>query len=429
MHRQSAGRRRSFAGRGFDLPDERALARRSRQVPAGGGARRLVEEGPRRALPGPVGRDGNRGERPARHRARRGARGGRGYRGRQGLSAFGGRGHREGRVGRRRIVVAELTYRDAVAAAIAQEMARDESVVFLGEDIGAAGGVFKTTLGLLERFGPRRVRDTPISEQAIIGAAMGAAMTGLRPIAEIMFSDFFAVCWDMIANEIAKTRYMTAGQIALPLVIRTANGYGSRFGAQHSQSVENWAMAIPGLKVVAPSTPLDVKGLLAAAVRDPDPVIFFEHKGLYSTKGEVPDGEIVDRLGTAKVVRQGEDVTIVALAAMVPKSLQAAERLAAEDGISATVVDVRSLVPLDTKTIFEEARKTGRLYTVEENPRLCGWGAEIASLVAEECFYDLDGPIVRITTPHVPLPAADLLEDNAVPTVDRIVETVRRNAG
>jgi pyruvate/2-oxoglutarate/acetoin dehydrogenase E1 component len=325
--------------------------------------------------------------------------------------------------------VAELTYRDAVAAGIAQEMERDERVVFLGEDIGAAGGVFKTTVGLLERFGPKRVRDTPISEQAIIGAAMGAAMTGLRPIAEIMFSDFLAVCWDMIANEIAKTRYMTAGQIALPLVIRTANGYGSRFGAQHSQSVENWAMAVPGLKVVAPSTPADVKGLLAAAVRDPDPVIFFEHKGLYATKGEVPDGEVVDRLGTARVVRQGDDVTILALAAMVPKSLQAAEKLAAQHGISATVVDVRSLVPLDTRTIFEEVRKTGRLYTVEENPRLCGWGAEIASIVAEECFYDLDGPIVRITTPHVPLPAADLLEDNAVPNVDRIVETIRRNAG
>jgi pyruvate/2-oxoglutarate/acetoin dehydrogenase E1 component len=325
--------------------------------------------------------------------------------------------------------VAELTYRDAVAAGIAQEMERDERVVFLGEDIGAAGGVFKTTVGLLERFGPKRVRDTPISEQAIIGAAMGAAMTGLRPIAEIMFSDFFAVCWDMIANEIAKTRYMTAGQIALPLVIRTANGYGSRFGAQHSQSVENWAMAVPGLKVVAPSTPADVKGLLAAAVRDPDPVIFFEHKGLYATKGEVPDGEVVDRLGTARVVRQGDDATVLALAAMVPKALQAAERLATHDGISVTVVDVRSLVPLDTRTIFEEVRKTGRLYTVEENPRLCGWGAEIASIVAEECFYDLDGPIVRITTPHVPLPAADLLEDNAVPTVDRIVETIRRNAG
>ena len=325
--------------------------------------------------------------------------------------------------------MAELTYREAVAAGIAQEMARDERVVFLGEDVGAAGGVFKTTVGLLERFGPERVRDTPISEQAIIGAAMGAAMTGLRPIAEIMFSDFFAVCWDMIANEVAKTRYMTAGQIALPLVIRTANGYGSRFGAQHSQSVENWAMAVPGLKVVAPSTPADVKGLLAAAVRDPDPVIFFEHKGLYATKGEVPDGEVVGRLGTARVVREGDDATILALAAMVPKSLLAAERLAAEDGISAAVVDVRSLVPLDTKTIFEQVRKTGRLYTVEENPRLCGWGAEIASLVAEECFYDLDGPIVRITTPHVPLPAADLLEDNAVPTVDRIVETIRRNAG
>jgi pyruvate dehydrogenase E1 component beta subunit len=324
--------------------------------------------------------------------------------------------------------VAELTYREAVAAGIAQEMERDERVVFLGEDVAAAGGVFKTTLGLLEKFGPRRVRDTPISEQAIVGAAMGAAMTGLRPIAEIMFSDFFAVCWDMIANEIAKARYMCAGQLALPLVIRTANGSGSRFGAQHSQSVENWAMAVPGLKVVAPSTPADVKGLLAAAVRDPDPVIFFEHKGLYATKGEVPDGEHVDQLGTAKVLRQGSDATIVALAAMVPRALQAAQRLE-QEGISATVVDLRSLVPLDTRTLLAETKKTGRLYTVEENPRLCGWGAEIASIVAEEAFYDLDGPIVRITTPHVPLPAADALEDNTVPTVERIVETIRRTAG
>ena len=324
--------------------------------------------------------------------------------------------------------MAELTYREAVAAGIAQEMERDERVVFLGEDVAAAGGVFKTTVGLLEKFGPRRVRDTPISEQAIVGAAMGAAMTGLRPIAEIMFSDFFGVCWDMIANEIAKARYMCAGQLTLPLVIRTANGSGSRFGAQHSQSVENWAMAVPGLKVVAPSTPADVKGLLAAAVRDPDPVIFFEHKGLYATKGEVPDGEYVDQLGTAKVIRQGSDATIVALAAMVPRALQAAERLEKE-GISATVVDLRSLVPLDTRTLLAETKKTGRLYTVEENPRLCGWGAEIASIVAEEAFYDLDGPIVRITTPHVPLPAADALEDNTVPTVERIVETVRRTAG
>ncbi len=324
--------------------------------------------------------------------------------------------------------MAELTYREAVAAGIAQEMERDERVVFLGEDVAAAGGVFKTTVGLLEKFGPRRVRDTPISEQAIVGAAMGAAMTGLRPIAEIMFSDFFGVSWDMIANEIAKARYMSAGQLTLPLVIRTANGSGSRFGAQHSQSVENWAMAVPGLKVVAPSTPADVKGLLAAAVRDPDPVIFFEHKGLYATKGEVPDGEHVDRLGTAKVLRQGNDVTIVALAAMVPRALQAAQRLENE-GISATVIDLRSLVPLDTRTLLAETKKTGRLYTVEENPRLCGWGAEIASIVAEEAFYDLDGPIVRITTPQVPLPAADELEDNTVPTVERIVDTVRRTAG
>src|SRR3954447_4864729 len=381
------------------------------------------------ALPQPAARAGLRRSDPSGIGEDGAARGGRGHRDGQGLGARVAGRDRARRLGRRRRVVAELTYREAVAAGIAQEMERDERVVFLGEDVAAAGGVFKSTVGLLERFGPRRVRDTPISEQAIIGAAMGAAMTGLRPIAEIMFSDFFAVCWDMIANEIAKARYMSAGQISLPLVIRTANGAGSRFGAQHSQSVENWAMAVPGLKVVAPSTPADVKGLLAAAVRDPDPVIFFEHKGLYATKGEVPDGELVDRLGTARVLREGDDVTILALAAMVPKSLQAAERLAAEAGISATVVDVRSLVPLDTRTIFEEVRKTGRLYTVEENPRLCGWGAEIASIVAEECFYDLDGPIVRITTPHVPLPAADLLEDNAVPTVDRIVETVRRNAG
>src|SRR5450631_3178050 len=219
--------------------------------------------------------------------------------------------------------MAELTYREAVAAGLAQEMERDHSVVCLGEDIGAAGGVFKATVGLLEKFGSLRVRDTPIAEQAILGAAMGAAMTGLRPIAEIMFSDFLAVCWDIVANEIAKSRYMTNGQISLPLVIRTANGGGSRFGAQHSQSVENWAMAIPGIKVVAPAFPADVKGLLAAAVRDPDPVLFFEQKSLYSMKGEVPDGEYVDVLGKAKVLRHGKDCTIVALALMVHRALEA----------------------------------------------------------------------------------------------------------
>jgi len=322
--------------------------------------------------------------------------------------------------------MAELTYRDAVAAGIAQEMERDNSVVCLGEDIAGAGGVFKATVGLLEKFGPLRVRDTPIAEQAILGAAMGAAMTGLRPVAEIMFSDFLAVCWDMVANEIAKTRYMTNGQISLPLVIRTGNGGGSRFGAQHSQSVENWAMAIPGLKVVAPSTPADVKGLLAAAIRDADPVVFFEHKALYATKGEVPDGEHVDKLGSAAIRRRGSDLTIAALGLMVPRALEAAATLQAEHGISATVIDVRSLVPLDTQTIFAEVSKTGRLYTVEENPRLCGWGAEIASLVAEELFWDLDAPIMRITTPHVPLPAADRLEDLTIPSATRIVATILR---
>jgi acetoin:2,6-dichlorophenolindophenol oxidoreductase subunit beta len=321
--------------------------------------------------------------------------------------------------------MAELTYRAAVARAIAQEMARDETVVFLGEDVAEAGGVFKATGGLLEQFGPRRVRNTPISEQAILGAAMGAAMTGLRPIAEIMFSDFFAVCWDLVANEIAKSRYMTDGQVSFPMVIRSGNGGGLRFGAQHSQSVENWAMAIPGVKIVAPSNPLDVVGLFAAAVRDPDPVLFFEHKGLYATKAEVPDGEIVDTLGSARVVRPGGDATIVALAAMVPRALEAAEQLSAA-GIEATVVDVRSLVPLDTQTILAEVARTGRLFTVEENPRLCGWGAEIVSIVAEEGFWGLDGPIVRITTPHIPLPSADALEDLAIPSSRHIAQTVEK---
>jgi pyruvate dehydrogenase E1 component beta subunit len=322
--------------------------------------------------------------------------------------------------------VAELTYRDAVAAGIAQEMRRDPTVVLIGEDIAAAGGVFKTTVGLFDEFGPSRVRDTPISEQAILGATMGAAMTGLKPVAEIMFSDFFAVCWDFVANEISKTRFMTDGQVSLPLVIKSGNGGGARFGAQHSQAVENWAMAIPGVKVVAPAMPGDVKGMIAAAIRDPDPVLFFESKSLYATKGEVPDGEHVVPLGKANVLRQGTDVTICALALMVPRAVKAAEILQNEHGISSTVIDLRSLVPLDTQTILSEVEKTGRLVTVEENPRLCGWGAEIASIVAEEMFWSLDGPIVRVTTPHVPLSAADTLEDLVLPSAARIVEQVRK---
>ncbi len=321
--------------------------------------------------------------------------------------------------------MAELTYRAAVARGIAQEMDRDPNVVLIGEDVAAAGGVFKTTEGLFERFGPDRVRDTPISEEAIIGAIMGASMNGLRPIGELMFSDFLATCWDIVANQIAKTRYMTGGQVALPLVIRTANGGGNRFGGQHAQSVENWAMAVPGLKVVAPSTPSDVIGLLAAAVRDPDPVIFFEHKKLLATKQDVPEGEIVDRLGVATIRKPGSDVSIVALAAMVPVAEEAATTLEAS-GVSAEVIDLRTLVPLDTKALLNSISRTGRLVTVEENPRLCGWGAEITSIVAEEAFWDLDAPIVRVTTPHIPLPAVAELEDLAIPSSGQVVEAVLR---
>src|SRR5499427_11011869 len=230
-------------------------------------------------------------------------------------------------------------------------MRRDPSVVCLGEDIGAAGGVFKTTVGLFAEFGGRRVWDTPISEQAIVGAAMGAAMTGLRPVAEIMFSDFLACCWDYLANEIPKVRYMTGGQVTVPLVVRTANGGGLGFGAQHSQAVENWAFAVPGLKIVAPSTPADVIGLMASAIRSDDPVVVFEHKGLFASRGPAaPPGHVV-QLGQAATVRSGSDVTIVALAATVPMALSAAELLAGE-GISAEVIDLRCLIPLDMATVL-----------------------------------------------------------------------------
>lgn len=319
--------------------------------------------------------------------------------------------------------MAQLSYREAVARGIAQEMQRDERVVVVGEDIAGAGGVFKTTGGLLERFGPKRVIDTPIAEQAILGAAMGAAMTGLRPVAEIMFSDFFAVCWDLVVNQMAKTRYMTDGQVTMPLVIKSGNGGGLRFGAQHSQSIENWAMAVPGLKVVTPSTPEDMVGLMAAAIRCDDPVLLFEHKALYSSKAEVPDGPILDTLGTARVRRPGTDATVLALGLMVPRALQAAEALAGR-GISCEVIDLRSLVPLDTRAVLDSVARTGRLFTVEENPRLLGWGAELASIVAHEAFWDLDGPVVRITSPHVPLPSADSLEDLVLPSAARIEKEI-----
>jgi len=321
--------------------------------------------------------------------------------------------------------VADLTtYRDAVAEGIAREMRRDDTVVLLGEDVGAAEGVFKTTVGLFKEFGPRRVWDTPISEQAIVGAAMGAAMTGIRPIAEIMFSDFFACCWDYVANEIPKVRYMTGGQVTVPLVIRTANGGGLGFGAQHSQAVENWAFAVPGLKIVAPATPDDVVGLMASAVRSDDPVLFFEHKGLLATKGEPAPPEHVVPLGEARVARAGDDVTVVALAATVPLALQAADILAGE-GISAEVVDLRCLVPLDAASVLESVRRTSRLVVVEENPFQGGWGGTVVSIVADEGFDLLDAPIRRVAAECVPLPFADALEDRVIPTVDKVTAAVR----
>jgi pyruvate dehydrogenase E1 component beta subunit len=318
-----------------------------------------------------------------------------------------------------------VTYRESVAEGIAREMRRDPGVVCLGEDIGAAGGVFKTTVGLFKEFGPRRVWDTPISEQAIVGAAMGAAMTGLRPVAEIMFSDFLACCWDYLANEIPKVRYMTGGQLGVPLVIRTANGGGLGFGAQHSQAVENWAFTVPGLKVVAPSTPSDVVGLLAASIRSDDPVVFFEHKGLFASKGPAAPPDHVVPLGEAAIVRPGTDVTIVALAYTVPMALAAAEQLAAEQ-ISAEVVDLRCLVPLDMRTVLESVGRTSRLVIVEENPYQGGWGGTVASIVADEGFESLDAPVKRVAAACTPLPFADALEDEVMPTASAVVETVRR---
>ena len=317
-----------------------------------------------------------------------------------------------------------ITYREAVAEGLAREMRRDPSVVCLGEDIGAAGGVFKTTAGLFAEFGPERVRDTPISELAIVGMAMGAAMTGIRPVAEIMFSDFLACCWDYLANEIPKMRYMTGGQVSVPLVVRTANGGGLGFGAQHSQAVENWALAIPGLKIAAPSTPADVIGLLAAAIRTDDPVVFFEHKGLFASRGEAPpDGHVVP-LGQAAIARPGSDITVVALAATVPIALAAAEELATS-GIQAEVIDLRCLVPLDMATVLASVGRTSRLLIVEENPYQGGWGGTVASIVADEGFELLDAPIRRVAAACVPLPFADALEDEVIPTTAKVTGALR----
>ncbi|HYN16600.1 MAG TPA: transketolase C-terminal domain-containing protein [Actinomycetes bacterium] len=297
----------------------------------------------------------------------------------------------------------------------------------MGEDIGrwGSGGVYGVTGGLLDEFGPERVRDTPVSEEAIVGMSVGAALLGMRPVAEIMFSDFLACCWDYIANEIPKMRYMTGGQVTVPLVVRTANGGGLGFGAQHSQAVENWAFAVPGLKIAAPSTPADMVGLMAAAIRSDDPVLVFEHKALFASKGEPPPaGDHVVPLGAAEVRRSGDDVTLVALASTVPTALAAAEELAA-DGIDTEVIDLRCLVPLDAGAVLASVARTSRLVVVEENPYQGGWGGTVASIVADEAFYDLDAPIKRVAGACVPLPFAANLEQAVVPTAAKVATAVR----
>jgi pyruvate dehydrogenase E1 component beta subunit len=323
----------------------------------------------------------------------------------------------------------EVTLRDAIRTALAEEMRRDPSVVVLGEDVAAAGGVFKATAGLLDEFGPARVWDTPISEQAIVGAALGAALTGMRPVAEMMFIDFALVAMDGIANEVAKYRFMSGGQFAVPLVIRGACGAGLSFAAQHSQTMEAAFTSMPGLKVVAPSTPSDAKGLLKAAIRDDNPVVFLEHKALYSKLKEpvVPDGDVLP-LGKAALRRAGRDVTVVATMAMVHQALAAAEALAVE-GVDVEVIDLRSLVPLDAEAIYQSVGKTSRLVIVEEAPRTGGWGATVAAQVGEHAFYLLDTPMVRLCIEDVPLPYSPSLEAQVVPNAARIARAVRRLLG
>lgn len=318
-----------------------------------------------------------------------------------------------------------ITYREAVVRALNEEMARDANVIFFGEDVGKAGGVFKVTPGLWDTYGNDRVRDTPISEAAIVGAGIGAAITGMRPVIELMFADFAAVTLDQIVNQAAKMRYLSGGQITIPLTIRAAQGGGVGFGAQHSQCCETWFMHAPGLKVVVPSTPADVLGLLKTAIRDDNPVVFLEHKGQYAEKGEVPDGEHLVPFGVANVVRQGRDVTIVAVQRMIGVAMKAAQELEAQ-GISCEIIDPRTLVPLDMATITESVKKTGRLITVEEAVHAGGWGAEVATQIADETIWYLESPIVRITIKSGLIPFSGPLEDYVTPSKDDVIAAVQR---
>jgi pyruvate/2-oxoglutarate/acetoin dehydrogenase E1 component len=319
----------------------------------------------------------------------------------------------------------QVTYRQAITRGMADAMEADERVFLLGEDVGAAGGAFKVSEGLFDRFGPERVRDTPISEQAIIGAAIGAAIRGMRPMAEIMFADFAGVCFDGIANELAKYRYMTGGQVTLPVTIRLGNGAGAGFGAQHSQSCENWFLNVPGLKIVVPATPADAYGLMRSAVADEDPVLFFEHKHLYNAKGELADDPSPVPIGKALEVRPGDDVTIVATQAMRLRAEAAAEALAAE-GISAAVLDPRTLLPLDLETIMASVGHTRRVVVAQESPPDGSWGASLIARICAEGFEWLDAPPVLLSADETPIPYADELEHLWMPDAERIASAARR---
>ncbi|HPP14939.1 MAG TPA: alpha-ketoacid dehydrogenase subunit beta [Acetomicrobium flavidum] len=318
----------------------------------------------------------------------------------------------------------KLTMRAAINEALRQEMRRDPNVYVIGEDVGVFGGCFGVTAGLIDEFGPKRVIDTPITESAIIGNALGAAATGLRPVAEIMFMDFVGVTMDQIYNQAAKMRYMFGGKAKIPMVIRTACGAGGSAAAQHSQSLEAWFMHVPGLKVVAPSTAYDAKGLLISSIRDDNPVIFVEHKFIYDLEGEVPEDIYSIPLGKADVKRQGSDVTVIATMAMVHKALEAAEELSKE-GISVEVIDPRTLQPLDGETIIESVKKTHKVVIVHEAVKFAGPGAEIAAMIAEEAFDYLDAPIKRVAAPFTPVPFSPVLEQEYIPSKEKIIAAVK----
>lgn len=322
----------------------------------------------------------------------------------------------------------EILYRDAICEAIDEEMERDERVLLLGEDVGFLGGNFKTSVGLLNKYGDLRVKDTPISEAGFVGMGTGMALTGLRPIVELMFSDFLLVAADQVINNAAKITYMSGGQVSVPMVIRTPIGGGRSSAAQHSQSMQAMVSHFPGLKVVVPSTAQEAKGLLKTAIRDNNPVLFFEHKMEYSNKYMIDDVVEPIPFGKANIVREGKDITIVATSSQVKKSLEAAEKLEKE-GISAEVIDLRTIVPMDRETMIESVKKTGRLLVVDEAYEKCGIGAEVGADLMEDVFYYLDAPIGRIGTPNVPLPFSPALELPIIPSIQKIYDKVKKMMG